>query len=186
MVGTYFENGGNFTVIYNDHFEQLDVAFPIQSDIAIPAGTYRFGEWRFWYNSDPSQRFYQRLQYSPQTFFGGNRKDWRATLGMRATSSVAAEGEFQRSDVDGPWGSFVADLGLLRVDIALSPEMTLRTLSQYNSLTDAVSTSVRFNWIFRPGSDLYVAYDEFRQDVPGVPWLQNRQLAVKMTYLISR
>lgn len=186
MVGTYFENGGNFTVIYNDHFEQLDVAFPIQSGVTIPAGTYRFGEWRFWYHSDPSRRFYQRLQYSPQTFFDGNRKDLRATLGIRATSSIAAEGEFQRSDVDGPWGSFVADLGLLRVDLSLSPEMTLRTLSQYNSLTDAVSTSVRFNWIFRPGSDLYIAYDEFRQDVPGIPWLQNRQLAIKMTYLISR
>ena len=36
--------------------------------------------------------------------------------------------------------------------------------------------------------DLYdsMNLDEFRQDVPGVPWLQNRQLAVKMTYLISR
>ena len=99
---------------------------------------------------------------------------------------MAAEGEFQRSDVNGPWGAFVADLGVLRVDVALSPEVTLRTLSQYNSLTDAVSTSVRFNWIFRPGSDLYIAYDELRQDVPGVPWLQNRQLAVKMTYLLSR
>ena len=27
MVGTYFENGGSFTVIYNDHFEQLDIPF---------------------------------------------------------------------------------------------------------------------------------------------------------------
>ena len=37
MVGTYFENGGNFTIIYNDHFEQLDVPFPIRSDVTIPA-----------------------------------------------------------------------------------------------------------------------------------------------------
>ena len=49
-----------------------------------------------------------------------------------------------------------------------------------------MSTSVRFNWIYMPGSDLYVAYDELRLDMPGVPWLQNRQLAVKMTYLFSR
>ena len=78
------------------------------------------------------------------------------------------------------------DLASLRLDYALSPEMTLRTLTQYNSTTDAVSTSVRFNWIYMPGSDLYIAYDELRQDIPGVPWLQNRQLAVKMTYLLSR
>ena len=46
--------------------------------------------------------------------------------------------------------------------------MTLRTLTQYNSTTDSVSTSVRFNWIYFPGSDLYVAYDELRADLPGV------------------
>jgi hypothetical protein len=64
--------------------------------------------------------------------------------------------------------------------------MTLRTLTQYNSTTDSVSTSVRFNWIYFPGSDLYIAYDELRADIPGRPQLQNRQLAVKMTYLLSR
>lgn len=64
--------------------------------------------------------------------------------------------------------------------------MTLRTLSQYNSSTDEISTSVRFNWIYRPGSDIYIAYDALSMDVPGVPWLRNRQLEVKMTYLVSR
>ena len=82
-------------------------------------------------------------------------------------------------------------------DLALSPEMTLRTLTQYNSTTDAISTSVRFNWIYRPGSDIYIAYDEMRADDMllfdpllrnrgRVPWVQNRQLAIKMTYLLSR
>ena len=154
--------------------------------MTIPAGTYRFGEWSFSYNSDPSRRFYQRLRYSPQTFFDGTRTDWSTTLGVRATTSIAAEGQFRRSTVEGPWGAFVSDLGSLRFDLALSPRMTLRTLSQYNSLTDSVSTSVRFNWIYSPGSDLYVAYDELRMDVPGVPWLRNRQLAIKMTYMLSR
>ena len=186
MVGTYFENGASFTVIYNDNFEQLDVPFRIRPDVTIPAGTYHFGQWSFRYRSDPSRRFYQGLRYSPQTFFAGNRTDWSATLGVRATSRIAAEGQFRRSDVEGPWGAFVADLGSLRFDLALSPQMTLRTLSQYNSTTDSVSTSVRVNWIYRPGSDLYIAYDEVRMDVPGVPWLQNRQLAIKVTYLLSR
>jgi hypothetical protein len=75
--------------------------------------------------------------------------------------------------------------------------MTLRSLTQYNSTTDSISTSVRFNWIYSPGSDIYIAYDELRQDdfltlnpalrhAGSVPWIQNRQLAIKMTYLLSR
>ena len=185
-MGTYFENGASITVIYNDHFEQLDEPFPIRADVTIPVGTYRFGEWSVSYRSDPSRRFYQQLRYSPQTFFDGTRTDWSATLGLRATARIAMEAQFRRSDVDLPWGAFVADLGSLRFDLALSPQMTLRTLSQYNSTTDSVNTSVRFNWIYSPGSDLYIAYDELRMDMPGVPWLQNRQLAIKMTYLLSR
>ena len=186
MIGFQFEDGSNFTVIYNKEFEQLDEPFRITSDVTIPAGTYRFGNPSLSYRSDPSRKLSTNLRYSPQTFFGGTRTDWSTSVNLRATSQVAAQGSFRRSDVDLPGGAFVADLASLRLDYALSPAMTLRTLTQYSSTTDSVSTSVRFNWIYMPGSDLYIAYDEFRQDIPGVPWLQNRQFAVKMTYLLSR
>ena len=186
MIGFYFEDGSELVVMYNDIFEQLDVPFEITDDVTIPAGTYRFGQPRLRYSTDPSQRLYGGLEYSPHTFFAGTRNDYSGTLGLRASSRIATEATFSRSEVDLPGGAFTADLASLRVDYALSPEMTLRTLTQYNSTTDSVSTSVRFNWIYFPGSDLYVAYDELRADLPGVPWLQNRQLAIKMTYLLSR
>ena len=195
MIGTYFENGSSVVVYYNDHFEQLDVPFHVRPDVTIPAGTYRFGEWVFTYTTDPSRRLYGRARYSPQTFFDGTRTDVQATLGLRATSRIAAEAVFNRSDVDLPWGGFVADLASLKLDLALSPEMTLRTITQYNSTTSEISTSVRFNWIYSPGSDIYIAYDELRFDTDPLfldphlrrsPWLQNRQLAIKITYLLSR
>ena len=186
MLTFYFENGSNLMFIYNDVFEQLDLPFRIRSDVTIPPGTYRFGEPSVSYRSDQSRRLYGRVRYAPQTFFDGDRTDVSATLGVRATRRIAAEAQVRRSDVEGPWGAFVSDLASLRFDWTLSPDMTLRTLTQYNSSTESVNTSVRFNWIYSPGSDLYVAYDELRSDIPGLPWLQNRQLAVKMTYLLSR
>jgi len=64
--------------------------------------------------------------------------------------------------------------------------MTIRSLSQYNSLTRQLSTSVRYNVIYRPGSDVYVAYDELQGNGYGLPEVRNRQLVVKMTYLLSR
>ncbi len=197
MVGTYFEDGSSLIIWYNDIFEQLDVAFPITADVTIPAGTYRFGQWAFRYRSDASKRIFGQAAYNPQTFFGGDRTDVSGTIGVRLTDSIAAEGSFSRSDVVLPEGAFIADLASATFDLALSPEMTLRTLTQYNSTTDSISTSVRFNWIYSPGSDIYIAYDELRADDflvfdptlrnrGRVPWIQNRQLAVKMTYLLSR
>ncbi|OFW29281.1 MAG: hypothetical protein A3H97_08945 [Acidobacteria bacterium RIFCSPLOWO2_02_FULL_65_29] len=186
MVGVYFDNGSSLVLIYNDVFEQLDEPFRIRPDVIIPAGGYTFLEPSVSYGSNPSRRLYTRARYSPQTFFDGHRTDVSGTVGLRPTNRFSTEAQFSRSDVNLPSGAFIADLASVRFDFALSPEMTLRTLSQYNSTNDSVSTSVRFNWIFRAGSDLYVAYDEFRRDLLGIPGLQNRQLAVKMTYLLSR
>ena len=197
MIGFQFEDGSNLTFITNKEFEQLDVPFQITDDVTIPLGTYRFWSPSVRYSSDPSRRLSASASYSPQGFFGGTRTDWQTSVNVRATSRIAAQGSFSRSDVDLPGGGFIADLASATFDLALSPEMTLRSLTQYNSTTESVSTSVRFNWIYRPGSDIYIAYDELRQDdflaldptlrhAGRVPWVQNRQLAIKMTYLLSR
>ncbi len=186
MLGMRLDNGAYIIVFFNKWFDQLDQRFAIRKDVTIPAGAYRYGEWQFLYTSNPSRRFYQLLQYSPQTFYGGTRVDTDAVLGVRATSQVAAEIQYRRNDVDLPWGAFVVNLGALRLDVALSPRMTVRTISQYNSSTHQVTTSVRYNFVYRPGSDLYVTYDELRGDMPGLPEVRNRQLALKLTYLLSR
>ena len=195
MIGASFEDGSRLTFYYNDHFEQLDVPFQIRPDVTIPAGAYRFGEWVYSFSTNPSRRLYGQARYSPQTFFGGTRTDIQTTLGVRVTNSIAAEARFNRADVDLPDGAFVADLASVTFDLALAPEVTLRTLSQYNSTTHEISNSIRFNWIYSPGSDIYIAYDELRLDTdplflgPHVrrsPWLRTRQLSVKMTYLLSR
>jgi hypothetical protein len=197
MLGFQFEDGSNFTVIANREFEQLDVPFDITSDVTIPVGSYRFWNPSMRYSSDPSRQVSVSALYAPQEFFGGTRTDWSTSLSLRATSRVAAQGSFARSDVDLPDGAFIADLASLRFDLAVSPETTLRTLTQYNSTNDSISTSVRFNWIYGAGSDIYIAYDELRVEDSltldpalrhrgRVPWVKNRQLAIKMTYLLSR
>ena len=186
MVGTFFQDGTYVNVVLNRMLEVLDQPFAIRSDVTIPAGTYRFYSWNLSYNSPSSRRFYQRVTYSPQTFYGGTRSDINLTLGLRATSNASAEFSLRRNDVDLPWGAFVVNLGILKVDYALSPRMTLRSLSQYNSSTRQFSTSVRYNFIYKPGSDLYIVYDGLQGNVPGRPEVHNQQVVVKMTYLLSR
>jgi hypothetical protein len=59
---------------------------------------------------------------------------------------------------------------------------------QYNSLTHEVTNSVRFNFIYRPGSDLYVVYNDLQ--MTGLPHdtfaPTDRQFVVKMNYLLAR
>ena len=124
-------------------------------------------------------------------FYGGTRLNLSAAAGLRATSQFSAEVQYSRNDVKMPWGDFLVNLSTVRLDYTFSPRMTIRSLTQYNSLTDQLSTSARLRYMFRPGSDIYLVYDEVRRDTPWAsdPLLTNeyrdRQLLLKMTYLLS-
>jgi hypothetical protein len=187
MISVTFENSARFTLVYNDDFERLDKPFSVQG-ISIPAGEYNFYDARIGFNSNPSQRVSYGITYRPQGFYGGNRKDLSLNLGSRITSRFSTAVQYTRNDVDLPAGDFVTQLASLRVDYAFSPTLSLRTLTQYNSSRDQWSTSARFRYIYRPGSDLYIVYDEVRRDINGIPVaqeFQDRRLIIKATYLLS-
>ena len=198
MLGTRFESGAYLNIVFNHYFERLDDPFRVyrdpgdrrDRDVVIDEGGYTFGELRLSYDSNPARRVYYSLGYAPQTFYNGDRTEMSTSVGLRLTSQLATTAGFSRNDVDLPAGAFTADVGSLRLDYALSPTMTLRTLTQYNSSTEQWGTSARFNFIYRPGSDIFIVYDDVRREIPGAPVgftdFADRQLTVKVTYLLSR
>jgi hypothetical protein len=159
--------------------------------VTVDPGEYEFWDFQFRFNSNPARRLSYNLSYSPQQFWDGDRTDLSAGLGLRVTSQLAASARFSRSDVDLPAGDFKADIGSMQLDYAFSPRMSLRSITQYNSSSEQWSTSARFRYIYRPGSDIYIVYDEVRrdpQDLPTTPFVEeyrDRRLIVKMTYLLS-
>jgi hypothetical protein len=188
MNGFQMDDGSFINVIYQRNLDVLDVPFQIQRDVRIPVGAYNFDELTLTYNTNPAKRFYERFTYQPMEFYGGTRHTVSGAAGVRATSHLASELQFSRNDVDLPFGSFVANLAILRVDYAISPRATVRSLSQYNSLTREVTNSIRFNFIYRPGSDLYVVYNDLQQAglSAGTFAPSDRQFVVKLNYLLSR
>ncbi len=193
MLGIRFQNGARVILWYNDWFERLDQPFTVVrrppeegGDVVVDAGEYRFGDWRFSFNSNQARRVYGGVSYGPQGFYDGTRTDISLTLGTRLTEQLSAEARHLRNDVDLRGGAFVTSVTSFRIDYAMSPTVSLRTLTQYNSLTAQWSTAVRFRYTYMPGSDLYIVYDEVRRDTTGLVEIQDRQLILKLTYLLSR
>ena len=77
-------------------------------------------------------------------------------------------------------------LSALRVDYSFSPRVTLRSLFQYNSDIRELNSSIRFHYIYRPGSDFYLVYNDLRLDTSGVEEVRDRQLVFKVNFLLSR
>jgi hypothetical protein len=188
MIRVTFENSANFAVIYNRNFERLEAPFQVRPGIVIDAGKYNFYDARFAFNSNPSRAITYGVTYNPQGFYGGDRKDLQLTLGSRISSKFSTAVQYNRNDVTNlAAGDFITELGSLRLDYTFSPTVSLRTLTQYNSTRDQWSTSARFRYIYAPGSDLYVVYDEVRRDINGFPVeeFRDRRLIIKATYLLS-
>jgi hypothetical protein len=183
MVGSQWENGASVIVWYNRYFERLDSPFALRPDVVVAPGDYRFGDWRVWYMSNRAARVYWSGYWAPQTFFDGNRTDLNGSLGVRVTPQLATEAGLTRNEVDLPAGDFTATVGSFRVDYAISPEMGIRSVTQYNSLTEQWSSSARFRYTYRPGSDLYLVYDNVRRD--GLVEVRDHQLLLKATYLLA-
>ena len=71
--------------------------------------------------------------------------------------------------------------------MALTPRLLSNLFVQYNSLVKQTSVNIRFNWIYRPGADLYVVYTEtWDPRYSGVFTQRDRRFIVKFTYLYQR
>jgi hypothetical protein len=71
-----------------------------------------------------------------------------------------------------------------RVTFTMTPLSFASALVQYNSSTRSVSANLRLRWEYRPGSEIFVVYNEQRDTgAAPVPGLANRALIVKVNRL---
>src|SRR5256885_16873425 len=83
-----------------------------------------------------------------------------------------------------PAGALTTNLLGSRVTYTMTPLMFTSALIQYNTSTNRVSANVRLRWEYRPGSELFVVYNEERDTLsPHFPDLQNRAVIVKINRL---
>jgi hypothetical protein len=183
--------------MYNRNFELIDPN-PSRSDgrTSIGSGLYIDpGEYHYWdlnlmFNSNPARRLSYNIRYSPQTFWDGNRTNYGGGLDLRVTNQLATSVSFSRNFVDLPSDEVTIDIASLQLDYGFSPRLSLRALTQYNSFTDQLSTSARLQYEYRPGSDIYLVYDDVRQDLdnaysPFTADERDAQLLLKVTYLFT-
>ena len=182
-VNPEWNSGDNVIVYGQTGFDRIDEEFDIE-DVIVPPGDYDRREVGMFVNSSPSRPVVLQLQGALQRQFGGTLKTVSTTATLNPDPHITFRGSFTYSDVDLPNGAFVARVGSLRISYAFSTKIFLHGLFQYNSIDNRVSANIRFNWIHRPGSDLYIVINEERGSDADWWDLDNRGAVVKLTYLV--
>jgi hypothetical protein len=178
-----WESGDDFSVYANAAETVVDEAFELSDSVEVPAGRYR-GDHIGWFGSTSSSRaVYLGIDGVISRFHGGTLVSAGGSLTANPSPQLSLALGFTRNRVDLPGGQLDANITSLRATHSFSTRLSTNVLVQYNSLDRALATNVRFNYIHRPGSDLFIVFTEGRGGDVGAWNLDARGLVMKVTYL---
>lgn len=171
-----FPDGGQFRVTLEHSFEHLSEPFRLRRSVSIAPGDYTFREAVVYYETTRSKPLSLLLHGNYGTFWDGDRRRARGGIRWRVNAHLAASVEYDRNAITLPHARFTEGLAAIRVDSSISTRMFLNAFVQYNGRDDIWLTNVRFNFLHRPLSDIYIVWN----DAQGAT-LRNRGIIVKYT-----
>lgn len=183
-VGMRTTGDDRFRLAFVNEIEQLFEPFEISPGIVIPAGLYEFDSIFLRGFSNQGRRLAWRGNINVGEFFGGDRRSYVLSNYVRLSRHLLTEFQWNYNDVMLPQGDFTATIYTVRLDAAFTPDLRLNTLAQYNDAAELAGINVRFNWIYKPGANLFVVYNHnWAAPTFSARETARRELIVKFNYL---
>jgi hypothetical protein len=179
------QSGDAWSVQYERNYEFLPQPFPIASGVTVPVGGYSYDTGRAALTLGAQRKVAGDLTLAHGRFYQGERTEagyrGRVELGARCFVEPTVSVNWVKL----PQGDFTARLFGARATFTFSPAMFVAALVQYSSAARLFSTNVRFRWEYRPGSEVFLVYNDGRDPLErGVPsLLLSRSLTFKVTRL---
>ena len=153
-------------------------------------GAYSWETFSANYSSDDSRRVFGGGGVDLGGYYSGDKRTLRLALNFLPRETLLVENNYTRNNISLPGEpTYVTNTLNTRVSYSLSPTLFLKAFVQYNDDRRLANLNLMLWSIYRPGSDLYVVYNQgWETNVPGPQQLRvrNRQLSLKVTYWLSR
>ncbi len=137
------------------------------------------------YTSDTRKFFnYQSSMYYGG-FYNGTRFYWRNEVNYRVQpyGTISLFAEHNRINLPDPYAS--ANLWLVgpRFEVSFTDQLFLSTFIQYNNQQENININTRFQWRFKPVSDLFIVYTEnyFPENLN----IKTRSLVLRLSYWLN-
>ena len=93
-------------------------------------------------------------------FFDGTRRGFNIDASFKPNGHLAIESQYEFNRIELPAGSFNASALATRVAYSFSTILFAKLFAQWNSEDDVISTNFLLNYIYRPGSDFYLVFNQ--------------------------
>ncbi|WP_436514916.1 DUF5916 domain-containing protein [Ekhidna sp. To15] len=182
-----FKNTSSINFQAQDREVNLPVPTSLLGDdfSPLPVGNYHFATYWINYNTDRRKKLGLNFRVQYGEFFNGERWNSATTLNFRTQpwGNFSVTYNYNKVNLPGEYGQ--ANLHLFRTNaqISFSNSMFLTSAIQFNSQSENYNFFTRFQWRYRPMSDLFIVYtDNYEMDNLG---LKNRQVVFKLTYWLN-
>ncbi len=181
-VNWRFESGDRVEVNWVPTGEHLTRPFAVSPGVVIPPGSYHWTRYRLEGQSASKRRFSTQLTWWFGGFYEGTLHQviWAAAWNPAPLVTVELSGEYDAGRLDA--GDFDTTVAGARLRLNLSPDLTLSSYVQYDTLSQSVGTNTRLRWTIRSAGDLFVIYNHNVRDYSDRWQLDSNQLLVKFQY----
>jgi hypothetical protein len=182
-----FEDGSRFAMDVSREYERLEEDFEISEGVVLPiGGKYEFTRYQIGGSTADHRIVSVNSDFSWGDFFSGRRREFTMQVTARPRRGVSVSAEAEHNRLDLAEGRFTTAVYRLAANTQFSPWTSLVNNLQYDTVSRLLGWQMRFRWIRRPGSDLYIVYthnwnETFTLDQRRFSTLDNR-LATKVVH----
>ncbi len=173
--GLEIHTGMNFTT------EGVVNPFEISENVIVPAGTYDHTEAQIVFFTNRSKPLSINVRSVMGGSFGGSRYLNSGTLSYRQGDNFNIDLSYQNNRFELPGGSFTANILRTQLSYAFTPSIYLQGLIQNNTVADLWAVNLRFSWLQRANTGLFVVYNHNLRE--GDPL--NNSLIIKYTLIFD-
>ena len=180
-----FRSGHEVHTGMNVTRQGVTVPFEIYPAVFVPSGTYDHAEAQIVAFTNRGAPVSLNYRLVVGGFFGGDRVANTPSVLVRVGDTITSELSWARNDIELPGGDFVTNLARLRFSYSFTPRLFVQSLVQYNDRAEIWSANLRFGWLHRANTGLFVVYNDTDDTgLRGRP-IVGRSLIVKVSRLID-
>ena len=176
-----FETGDDIGFQVMNTVENLARDFRIQG-VSIPADDYNFTSFQVSARSSSSRMIGGQVQVEFGEFFHGTRRGFLIDATARPTAKLSIEPFIEFNRIALPEEAFDANAFGGRISYSFSTTLFTKLFTQWSTDRDVLSANFLVNYIYRPGSDFYLVFDQSYDTRDGGFELLGWTVVGKLTY----
>jgi len=187
-----FENSSRLSFDITHEYEFLDYDWEVRDGYIIPLNGYNNSEYRLSFHSNRTRDFNGRFEVSTGKYFTGTKFGGEMDINLRFSNKLTSNIMYGYDWIRLPEGEFHTNRLSTRIIYSFNPDLYVKAFLQwYNDILmlegrDRYSSNIIMRYTYKPGSDLYLVFNQENLIGHGGDIVSNRTVMTKLNYLLRK